>query len=234
MSHPQLAEIATQLESSSSRDRMLALAALREVAPIDAVPLIKRVLDDENLQIRSMAVFALGLKPTEECYPILVRILETEDDYGIRADAAGALGYLQDPRAFEPLSRAFYEDTVWLVRFSAAVSLGNLKDPRAHDLLVQALHSEEVVIQQAAIAALGEVRDLEAIDHILAFAQSSDWLVRQRLAEALGNLPSPKSLAALKYLQKDEHYNVAEAARISLERCQSALAAEHPASSDSV
>ncbi|MEW5856281.1 MAG: HEAT repeat domain-containing protein, partial [Cyanobacteriota bacterium] len=117
MTHPSLENIGAQLDSPNSRDRMLALASLREVSADDAVPLIKKVLDDENLQIRSMAVFALGLKPTEECFPILVKLLETDPDYGIRADAAGALGYLCDIRGFEPLVRAFYEDTDWLVRF---------------------------------------------------------------------------------------------------------------------
>ncbi|HEY9846548.1 MAG TPA: HEAT repeat domain-containing protein [Candidatus Caenarcaniphilales bacterium] len=218
MTQQNLVEIANQLESSNSRDRLLALAALRQVPPADAVPLIKKVLRDENLQIRSMAVFALGLKPMPECFPILAQLLETDKDYGIRADAAGALGYLEDPRAFEPLVRAFYEDTDWLVRFSAAVALGNLKDPRAHDVLIRALKSEEVVLQQAAIAALGEIRDLAAIDELLCFAQSEDWLVRQRLAEALGNLESEKSLSALKYLQKDSHAQVAQAATLSLRR----------------
>jgi len=148
----------------------------------------------------------------------LLKLLESDPDYGIRADAAGAMGYLQDQRAFEPLVRAFYEDTDWLVRFSAAVSLGNLKDPRAFDVLIQALESDEVVLQQAAIAALGEIEAVEAVDHILRFAQSEDWLVRQRLAESLGHLPSRKSRSALQYLQKDSHPQVAEAARISLER----------------
>lgn len=220
MPHPSLEEISAQLESPDSRDRMIALAMLRRVPSADAVPLIKKVLDDEILQIRSMAVFALGVKHTDECYPILVRLLETDPDYGIRADAAGALGYLGDPRAFEPLVRAFYEDTEWLVRFSSAVSLGNIKDPRAHDVLIRALDSEEVVLQQAAISALGEIKDLESIDHILRFAQSNDWLIRQRLAEALSNLPSPKSISALKYLEKDSHPHVAEAATIALKRLE--------------
>lgn len=218
MNQLSLERIAVQLESENSKDRMLALAALRDVSPEDAVPLIRKVLHDESLQIRSMAVFALGLKPTADCYPILVNLLESDPDYGIRADAAGALGYLEDPRAFEPLSRAFYEDTDWLVRFSAAVSLGNLKDPRAHDVLIQALDSKEVVLHQAAISALGEIKDLEAIDHILRFAQAEDWLVRQRLAEALSNLPSPKSKSALQYLEKDSHPNVSAAATIALRR----------------
>lgn len=220
MNNPKLTEIAAKLESPQLKDRMVALASLREFSPSEAVPLIKKVLNDPILQVRSMAVFALGVKPTEECYPILVQILENDPDYGMRADAAGALGYLADPRAFEPLSRAFYEDTQWLVRFSATVSLGNLKDPRAETLLNQALDSQEVVIQQAAISALGEIKAIESVERILRFAQSPDWLVRQRLAEALGNLDTEKSRSALKYLCKDPHEQVSAAALISLERLE--------------
>ncbi len=215
-----LEKLATQLESPNSRDRLLALVSLREVSAADAVPLIKKVLNDEILPVRSMAVFALGVKPTEECYPILVNILEGDDDYGIRADAAGALGYLGDERAFEPLVRAFYEDTNWLVRFSAAVSLGNLQDIRAKDILLEALDSQEVVLQQAAIAALGEIGAEEATDSILRFAGSEDWLIRQRLAEALGNFHTDKSISALQFLAKDSHPQVSQAALLSLQRLQ--------------
>ncbi|MEO1692433.1 MAG: HEAT repeat domain-containing protein, partial [Cyanobacteria bacterium J06631_6] len=146
---PDLEKIAAQLESSNSKDRLLALTSLREVEPEDAVPLIKKVLNDEILPVRSMAVFALGVKPTAECFPLLIDLLATDADYGIRADAAGALGYLNDIRAFEHLTRAFYEDDNWLVRFSAAVSLGNLQDIRAKELLMEALDSDEVILQQA-------------------------------------------------------------------------------------
>ncbi|CCH66483.1 Phycocyanin alpha phycocyanobilin lyase related protein NblB [Richelia intracellularis HH01] len=53
---------------------------------------------------------------------------------------------------------------------------------------------------------------------LLQFVQSDDWLVRQRLAEALGNLPSPKTIPALKFLEKYNNHNVVEAARLSLSR----------------
>jgi len=213
-----LADVANQLASDNSRDRLLGLVSLRSFSPEEAVPLILKLIDDDNLQIRSMAVFALGIKPTEACFPALQRILEAETDYGIRADAAGAMGYLKDPRAFEPLMRAFYEDTEWLVRFSAAVSLGNLGDPRAYDALIGALKMPEALLHQAAISALGEIGDLRAVDHILAFAQSEDWLTRQRLVEALGHLPCPKSMSALIYLIKDPHPQVSDAAQFSIDR----------------
>lgn len=220
MTSTNLSQISTQLDSDNAKDRMLALASLREVPACDAVPLIKKVLDDRHVALRSMAIFSLGIKQTEECYDILLDLLQNDPDYGIRADAAGALGYLGDPRAFEPLVRAFLEETDWLVRFSAAVSLGNLKNPQAFDVLIQALYSGEVMLQQAAIAALGEIRAIDALDDILNFARSEDWLVRQRLAEALGNLDAPKSRAALDYLSKDGHPQVAQSATIALQRLQ--------------
>lgn len=217
MSEVNLEQLSQQLESPNQRDRMVGLAQLREVDPEQAVPLIKKVLYDQSLQIRSMAVFALGIKPTAECYSLLLGFLQDED-YGIRADAAGALGYLQDPRAFDPLVRLFYEDTHWLVRFSAAVSLGNLQNPKAKEVLLEALKSKEVVLQQAAIAALGEIKSTDSVEEMLGFVQSEDWLVRQRLAEALGNLPTEQSVSALNYLQKDSHPQVSKAATISLEK----------------
>ncbi len=59
------------------------------------------------------------------------------------------------------------------------------------------------------------------MDHILKFALSEDWLIRQRLAEALGNMSCPKSISALKYLEKDIHSQVFQAATISLQRLSS-------------
>lgn len=211
-----LEEIAIQLESTNSRDRLLALVSLRDVSAEQALPLIKKVLYDEILPVRSMAISALGIKATTESYPLLVKLLQTDEDYGIRADAAGALGYLEDNRAYEALVRAFYEDNSWLVRFSAVVSLGNLQDKRAKELFLEALASPEPILQQAAIAGIGEIKAIDAIDKILNFADSEDWLTRQRLAEALGNLKSEKSMAALKFLTKDPHPQVRDAASLAL------------------
>ena len=67
--------VAAQLESADARDRLLALVSLRDVPAQDAVPLIKKVLKDDHMPLRSMAVFSLGIKQTEECYGILIDIL---------------------------------------------------------------------------------------------------------------------------------------------------------------
>ena len=106
MAQLSLEEISRRLESDSSKDRMIALANLRNVPAAEAAPLVRKVIDDKNLQIRSMAVFALGLKPDEQAFETLVNLMESDAGYGIRADAAGALGYLGGERAFGPLVRA--------------------------------------------------------------------------------------------------------------------------------
>ncbi len=55
---------------------------------------------------------------------------------------------------------------------------------------------------------------------MLKFVYRDYRLIRQRLAEALGNLKTEKSIAALKFLAKDSHLQVSQAAAISLKRLE--------------
>jgi HEAT repeat protein len=219
MPHPSLQQITEQLNSQESSDRLLALLALRDWPTAEAFPLIKQVLDDSSMPVRTMAIRSLAIHVTPESLPLLLKLL-ADREYEVRAGAAGALGCLGDHRALQPLMQVFHEDTHWLVRFSAVVSLGNLHDPQAKDFLITVLTSPEVLIQQAAIAALGEIGVIETLNVLLPFIDSEDWLTRLNLAQALGNLPSDKSISALKYLTKDDHPQVCEAATRALEQHQ--------------
>ena len=217
---PSLEQLAQQLSSPNVTDRVLAMVELqKETMPAQAAyPLIQKALDDVAVQVRGMAVFSLGIKPTSESLPQLIQILGSDADYNIRAMAAGALGYLGHPGALDALRHAFLEDTDWLVQFSAAVSLGNLKEPQAVDVLLQALDSDRPLLQEAAIMALGEIGAMEQIHRILAFVPSEDWMIRKRVADALGNLPCSQSQSALRYLSTDSHSQVVAAASLALER----------------
>jgi HEAT repeat protein len=220
MSQPSLEQLAAQLQSQTVKDRVLAMIELQKglIAPLVALPLIQLALEDDNTQVRGMAVYSLGIQPTPENLSLLVPILTGDPDPNMRAIAAGALGYLEDKRALEPLCHAFYEDGHWLVQFSAAVALGNLKDSKATAVLLEALGNKHVLLQEAAIAALGEIGAVETLSHLLQFVDATDEMLRKRLAEALGNLPSPQSQSALKFLQGDSNPLVAESARLSLQR----------------
>lgn len=221
-SQPTLEYLSAQLSSSNVKDRVLAMIELqKETMPAQvAYPLIQKALKDETIQVRGMAAFSLGIKPTSESLSQLIQILATDPDHNVRAMAAGALGYLGDPEALNALCHAFFEDTDWLVQFSAAISLGNLKDSRAIAVLLEALERDCPLLQEAAVMALGEIGAVEQVHQILAFVSSSDWMMRKRVADALGNLPCPQSQAALRYLSTDVNPQVAEAAAVALERLQ--------------
>ena len=179
----------------------------KESMPVQAAyPLIQQALKDEAVQVRGMAVFSLGIKPTAESLVQLTQILESDPDYTIRSMAAGALGYLENKEAFSALRHAFLEDTSWLVQFSAAVALGNLKDRQATSVLLEVLDSRQTLLQEAAIMALGEIGALDQVERLLAFV------------EALGNLPCSQSESALRYLSTDGHPYVAESAALALQR----------------
>ncbi|MGF1521577.1 MAG: HEAT repeat domain-containing protein [Leptolyngbyaceae cyanobacterium] len=217
-----LAYLSAQLSSPNVKDRVLAMVELqKDTMPAQtAYPLIQKALKDETIQIRGMAAFSLGIKPTPESLPQLVQVLEVDPDHNVRAMAAGALGYLGDPRALNALCHAFLEDTDWLVQFSAAISLGNLKDARAISVLLEALESDRTLLQEAAIIALGEIGAVDQVHRILAFVSSPDWMMRKRIADALGNLPCPQSQSALRYLSTDTNPQVVEAAVVALERLE--------------
>jgi HEAT repeat protein len=220
MSQPSLEQIATLLQSPDVKDRVVAMIELqKETMPIEtALPLIKQALADENVQVRGMAAFSLGIKPSTENLEMLVQILDTDSDHNMRAIAAGALGYLKDKQALPSLCHAFYEDTHWLVQFSAAVALGNLQDHRAKAVLLEALDSPNALLQEAAIMALGEIGAIDVLDRLLPFAQSKDWMIRRHLAEAMGNLGDVRSQTTLKALEQDSNPQVVEAAQRSLKR----------------
>lgn len=216
MPHPRLQELTLKLKSENASDRLLALVALRSLPSAETFPLIKPMLFDDYLPVRSMAIRSLIHHPSAESVSLLVQLLD-DPNYEIRAGAAGALGQVGDHHIVKALSRVFLEDTEWLVRFSAAVSLGNLKDPSAYAVLLHALDHSEVIVQQAAIAALGEIKAFDALESLLPFVQAEDWMIRKSLATTLGNLPGPKSISALKYLAKDDNPQVAAAATVALE-----------------
>ncbi len=225
MSQPSLEHIGTLLQSPDDKDRVLGMIELqKETMPIEtALPLIKRALADKNVQVRGMAAFSLGIKPSPVNLDMLVQILDTYSDHTMRAIAAGALGYLKDKQALPSLRHGFYEDIHWLVQFSDAVGLGNLWDHRAKAVLLEALDSTNALLQEAGIMALGEIGAIDVLDCLLPFAQPKDWIIRKHLAEGLGNLGEVRSQTALKTLGSDSNPHVAEALQQSLQHLENSI-----------
>ncbi|TGG86704.1 MAG: HEAT repeat domain-containing protein [Aphanocapsa feldmannii 277cV] len=231
MSEP-LEVLRRDLDDDAPTKRMVALARLRKLPAEQAFPLIRPLLGDPHPQVRSMAIWGIGLKPGPSALRDLLDVLDREQDTNLRAMAAGALGQLGDPGALGVLQRLFLEETEWIVRYSAIVSLGNIADPRAQALLLQGLEDDDALMHQAAISALGEIGAMAALPRLRRFCDSDDWLLRQRLAHALaslGSAPDPQGMApaeadalrqqayqCLLSLAEDDHLQVREAANHGL------------------
>lgn len=166
---------------------MPALAALREVPPEQAIPLLLLGLQQETFMIRSLSCAGLGYKQSEQGWEALVGALMHDDDPNVRAEAANALVSHSVERAWPLLREAFVANEHWLVRCSILSAMAELVD--------------------VPLAWLFELAGLAIAD--------GDGTVRVGGAEILGRLVaegSAEARAALVALQADPDHRVVAAA----------------------
>lgn len=166
---------------------MPALAALREVPPEQAIPLLLLGLQQETFMIRSLSCAGLGYKQSEQGWEALVAALQRDDDPNVRAEAANALVSHSVERAWPLLREAFVVNEHWLVRCSILSAMAELVD--------------------VPLAWLFELAGLAIAD--------GDGTVRVGGAEILGRLVaegSAEARAALVALQADPDHRVVAAA----------------------
>ena len=126
---PQPLEALRQAIASGDPARaMPAIAALREVPPEQAVPLLLLGLQQETFMIRSLSCAGLGYKQSEPGWDALVAALLHDDDPNVRAEAANALVSHSVERAWPLLRDAFVANEHWLVRCSILSAMAELID----------------------------------------------------------------------------------------------------------
>ncbi len=184
---PQRLEALRQSVASGDPARaMPALAALREVPPEQAIPLLLLGLQQETFMIRSLSCAGLGYKQSEQGWEPLVGALLHDDDPNVRAEAANALVSHSVERAWPLLRDAFVANDHWLVRCSILSAMAELVD--------------------VPLAWLLELARLAIVD--------ADGTVRVGGAEILGRLVaegSAEARAALVALQADPDHRVVAA-----------------------
>ena len=142
------------LKSEQPSVRTSAVLALGHLsAKRSVLPLLDLATKDQNLDVRKLAIHALGEIGDKRATRTLIRILMSEnEDISVRGEAAEALGYLQDSNAFDPLVTVLNADEAE-VRFWAAFALAWLADIRAIPFL-----KRQAVIETAEISRWGSVR----------------------------------------------------------------------------
>lgn len=215
------------IDLTSSDKEVLREAAFQagDARSLEAVPLLAKLLADDNIGVQEAADSALkrigGQETVDAVVPLLrsddapVRNLSMDilrkvggqhmegliemvqdDDADIRIFVADILGSTENSRAVKPLCDMLLKDPEVNVRYQAAVSLGSLGLKEAAPCLNQAMQDEEWV-QYSVIEALSKLKQSSSVDALVKAMDTSSDLVGSMIVDALGNMGNVKAVKIL-------------------------------------
>ncbi len=133
--------------------RVSALDILGRIRSLEAVPLLKRTLNDQHPDLRARAAYALGLIGDPAFVAVLIEALR-DVEWPVRATAAKAIGRIGGRAAIPALCEAL-KDRQWWVRANAGEAL-RLLGPEGRDALIAMLEADDTYARHQAVAQLEE------------------------------------------------------------------------------
>jgi len=218
-------ELLSQLQSGDVELEREAAFAAGAAKAEEAVPLLARLVQSQNLGVQEAADRALrqigGAAVVRAVAPLLrsddpparniamdvmrevghqdfatlVALLHDQDP-DMRIFASDILGSTDTLQAVAPLCDALLKDPEVNVRYQAAVSLGALGKPEAATCLNQALADDEWV-QFAVIESLAKIRDESSVSALVGALGKSTDLVASMIVDALGEIGNIKAVSML-------------------------------------
>ncbi|HUV37831.1 MAG TPA: HEAT repeat domain-containing protein [Patescibacteria group bacterium] len=188
------------------------------------IPLLARLVDDEDEGVVETAVLALGLIGGSDATGPLGRCLSGKPR-NIKIRAIEALGRTGDPKAaalLAPLRADFHA----AVRAKTLFALAALEDSTAAQQCIPALHDPDPQVIAAAIYALGRLKHAAAAGEIVQFTGHDDHDVRLRAVEALGRIGSESGVPFIARLLDDRNRMIAIKAAEALVRIGTEKSAE--------
>jgi HEAT repeat protein len=215
------------LRSRSRVRRARAAQVLGDLELRQAVPELCRLLTDRHMEVRVVAVRALGRIGDPAAAWRLIASLDQSDpvpsllvthtlvqlgpgaevtlsaaldhpEARVRVVCLEALGLLGATGSVDRVARVLHEDTVLDVRVAASAALGRLGTRSALEPLTHALHpARPTPLRAAAARALGDLGTPAAADALLPLLDDGAYRVAHEAAHALRRL-GPRGLAALR------------------------------------
>lgn len=220
------------INDADTRIRRASLGALTTgllASPVDRIPLLRRVVEDERLDplMRCEAIQELGKEKDKGSIPLLLRVLETgpripmplpsaspsqaeimrfrfQQSRDLRAWAASSLGALEAKEALPLLLKAARDPDDFFVRVTSMTSLGALKAPEAVPVFVQGLGDPFADVRALALRGLAQVGDSSAADAVLARLSDPAPAVRAQAARTLVELRDPRARTEIESLRRTE------------------------------
>lgn len=200
-----------RVEAENKQLREYVIAALGTLKVVDAIPAMRRVLENKTLQRRYVAAWALGEIGTPPAVDALLAALKDENNEVRRYATRGLikLNRLAVQPLLDYLAAAEGEAAAAAIR-----ALGDIADKRALNALLLQVNGEQ---RAEAFLALGKLRDPRAESALIAGLEDADSQVRMNAAMALGPLGGPAAATALARTLQDDVHVVREWSARSLE-----------------
>lgn len=184
------------------------------------VPVLERLINDENAELRQTVIAGLGRLRSEKAIPVLCRVLrQPERGMYDRAAAADALALIAHPASIDELTAAMRTELSPVVLRKIIYALGCTGDERTLPWLIDGLRDyESDFVRAEAAQAIGRLRVLRGVLYLLeALADPSDE-VRLACVVALQNYNNELARAGFSYAASDNSPRVRDAAKRALQR----------------
>jgi len=172
------------LSSDIEDERVRAIHFVQEHKPIEAIPYLLTLLEDEPLdRVRSFAYELLGELGTKELIPKMLSYLLTEEVSDSKRYILRSLGVLQDERAIDPLLEIAQYSPDIALRKEAAHALRHYPSTAVFSRLEDRFSNEtDILMLITLVESLITINTKEAIPYII-----------QVYIEALTTVPAPST-----------------------------------------
>jgi HEAT repeat protein len=192
---------------------ILAYGELRE----KALQVLRAGLDDQKMDKRSRASFAIGLGMMRDAgskVRLVKAVQDQSEDKEFRAYSAVALGMIGEPtpEVVKAITDAMKERSSEELRQQTATALGLLSDPGAVDVLLDELKLAETQnVQGQIVLALAQIGDARTIDPLVTLMKDSSKpdLTRALACAGLGLIGDLEFIPSLARISKDINYRSA-------------------------
>lgn len=185
---PKLSE--TLENDPDSGVRAQAAEALGNIKNRTATPALVRALSDENKNVKSSVIIALGYMRDKKAVDPLLSFLGKEKNTGLKISAVNVLGVIGDERALPTFVKLLKDENPRIKTISAQ-ALGRLRKPAAVEPLLKSSRDKTQKVRLYSIKAIGEIGDKKAVKGLEKLLKTEkDDKVKVALAHSLGRLGS--------------------------------------------
>jgi HEAT repeat protein len=188
---------------------------LEKICDTTSIPLLLEIIVDTDPNIHRIASNLLGKLGDKGVVPSLIKILDSEKDFGVRLSIIFVFGRLKCPDAIPTLANLLNDENRE-IRSSAAYTLGEIGDKSALPLLHKALEDTEPRVRSEAACALGYLGDKHTVPLLIHALTDSAHTVRRVAAGALGQLNDGSAIEPLRNAMNDFDLTVRTSAVSSL------------------